>query len=173
MVSGGKRTGAGRPKGSNVYGESTSPVRIPNSRIEEIKAYLESDSNYAIPLYNSSVRAGSPTPADDSIDAYINLNSHLIDNPKTVFLVTASGDSMIDASINHGDMLIVDKSINPTANSIVVASVAGDLTVKRLLINGTRIQLKAENIAYPPIDIAENDNLIILGVVTFIIHKAN
>jgi DNA polymerase V len=171
MSRGGKRFGAGRPKGSNIYGEPTSPLRIPQSRIDEIKAYLDSEPNYSVPLFSCTVRAGAPTIADDDIDKYINLNSYLIHNPKTTFLVIASGDSMINASINHGDMLVVDKSISAASNNIVVASVEGNLTVKRLLINDGSIRLKAENDAYSPINIRESDDLIILGVVTHVIHQ--
>lgn len=170
MVSGGKRIGSGRPKGSNIYGESTSPIRVPQSRIDDVKAFLASETNSSIPLFSCTVRAGVPTAADDYIDSYINLNSHLIHNPKSTFLVIASGDSMINASINHGDMLVVDKSISAKSNNIVVAAVEGNLTVKRLLIQDDGIQLKAENDAYAPINVRESDNLLILGVVIHVIH---
>jgi DNA polymerase V len=170
MGSGGKRIGSGRPKGSNIYGETTAPLRVPQSRIEDVKSFLASETNYSIPLFSCTVRAGTPTAADDNIDKYINLNSHLIHNPKSTFLVIASGDSMINANINDGDMLVVDKSISAASNNIVVASVEGDLTVKRLLIQEKGVQLKAENEAYAPINIKESDNLIILGVVTHVIH---
>lgn len=174
MTRGGKRSGSGRPKGSNIYGESTSPIRVPVSRIEEVKAFLAADNyNYSLPLYSSTVRAGMPTTADDSIDRYIDLNSHLIHHPDTTFLVIASGDSMINAGINNNDMLIVDKSINPATNKIIIASVAGELTVKRLIVNENSIQLKAENDLYPSIDIADNESLVILGVVTHVIHQPN
>ncbi|MDI1352505.1 MAG: translesion error-prone DNA polymerase V autoproteolytic subunit [bacterium] len=171
MASGGKRVGSGRPKGSNIYGESTSPLRVPLSRVEDVKAFLASEANQSIPLFSSSVRAGAPTAADDSIDRYINLNNHLIHNPKSTFLVIASGDSMINAGINHGDMLVVDKSITATSNHIIIASVEGDLTVKRLIVAADGIQLKAENDAYAPILIHQNDQLVILGVVTHVIHQ--
>lgn len=171
MVRGGKRIGSGRPKGSNVYGESTSPLRVPVSRIEEVKALLASEPNYSIPLFSSTVRAGSPTAADDCIEEYINLNSHIIHNPKSTFLVIASGDSMINAGINHGDMLVVDKSINAASNNIIIAAVEGDLTVKRLIVNESKIQLKAENDAYMPINILDGDSFVILGVVTHVIHQ--
>jgi len=171
MSSGGKRSGSGRPKGSNIYGEPTSPLRVPVSRIEDVKAFLVSETNYSVPLFSSTVRAGAPTAADDSIDEYVNLNSHLIHNPKSTFLVIASGDSMINAGINHGDMLVVDKSIHAASNNIVIAAVDGDLTVKRLIMQEKCIQLKAENDAYAPINISDSDSLTILGVVTHVIHQ--
>ena len=171
MASGGKRIGSGRPKGSNAYGESTSPLRIPQSRIDEVKAFLANEPTHSVPLFSCTVRAGVPTAADDYIDRYVNLNSHLIHNPKTTFLVIASGDSMINACIHDGDMFVVDKSIRAVANNIVVASVEGDLTVKRLLIQPNGIQLKAENDDYASIEIRESDDLTILGVVTHVIHQ--
>lgn len=171
MGSGGKRAGSGRPKGSNIYGESTSPLRIPQSRIDEVKAFLANETTHSVPLFSCTVRAGAPTAADDSIDKYVNLNSHLIHNPKSTFLVIASGDSMINANIHDGDMLVVDKSIHAKTNHIVVASVEGDLTVKRLLVEQEGIQLKAENDDYASIEIKESDDLTILGVVTHVIHQ--
>jgi len=171
MSSGGKRIGAGRPRGSNIYGESTSPLRVPVSRIAEVKALLACERNDSIPLFSSTVRAGLPTTADDSIDDYINLNNHIIQNPKSTFLVIASGDSMINAGINHGDMLVVDKSIDASSNNIIIAAVDGDLTVKRLIIKEKNFQLKPENDAYAPINIMDDDSFVILGVVTHVIHQ--
>ena len=174
MTHGGKRSGSGRPKGSNAYGETTYPLRIPLSRIEEVKTYLATDQyNYSLPLFSNTVRAGVPETVDDHIEQYIDLNSHLIKNPDTTFFVIASGDSMINAGIHHNDMLVVDKSLKATHSKIIIASVANELTVKRLIITDGAIQLKAENDNYPPIEIIEGSNLIILGVVTHVIHQAN
>lgn len=173
MTRGGKRNGSGRPKGSNLYGETTAPLRVPVSRIEDVKAFLAADEpSYALPLFTSSVRAGMPTVADDSIEQYIDLNTHLVQNPATTFLVIASGDSMINAGIQNNDMLVVDKSVPPAHNKIIIASVSGELTVKRLMISPDGIQLKAENDNYPAIDILDKDSLVIMGVVTHVIHPA-
>jgi DNA polymerase V len=174
MTHGGKRGGAGRPKGSNAYGESTYPLRIPVSRIDEVKAYLtQNKSKYSVPLFSNTVRAGVPETVEDHIEQYIDLNAHLIKHPDNTFVVIASGDSMINAGINNNDMLVVDKSLNASHGSIVIASVANELTVKRLMLSNGRVQLKAENENYPPIDILDENTLIILGVVTHVIHQAN
>ncbi|WP_019217782.1 LexA family protein [Legionella tunisiensis] len=173
MPRGGKREGSGRPKGSNIYGESTHPLRIPASRLEDVKAFLASGvTNYAMPLFASTVRAGTPTSADDYIEDYIDLNTHFSKQPGSTFLVTASGDSMINANIQDGDMLVVNKDIKPTHGKIVIASVAGELTVKRLAILPERIHLVAENPNYLPIVVNDETSLVILGVVTHIIHSA-
>lgn len=171
MVRGGKRIGSGRPRGSNAYGESTTPIRVPVSRVEEIKALIATESYYQIPFYSSSVRAGAPTLADDHIDQLVNLNEFLVHNPKSTFLVTASGDSMINAGIHHGDILVVDKSIHAVSENIVIASIDGDLTVKRLQISAGVIQLKAENPVFATITILNDTHFQIIGVVTHVIHK--
>jgi DNA polymerase V len=174
MTHGGKRGGAGRPKGSNKYGESTYPLRVPLSRIEEVKTYLAVNRNkYSLPLFSSTVRAGVPETVDDHVEQYIDLNSYVVKHPDATFLVRASGDSMINAGIHDNDMLIVDKSLPPTSGKIIIAAVNNELTVKRfMLIDGT-IQLQAANKNYPPINIRDEDGLIILGVVTHVIHQAN
>ncbi len=173
MTSGGKRTGAGRPKGKNAYGESTKPMRIPLSRITEVKTLLlESKTMYQIPLYLSAVQAGFPSPADDYIESKLDLNTHLIKHPAATFFVRAQGDSMIQAGIQSGDMLIVDRSLTPTHGKIVIAAIDGELTVKRLACLHNQIQLLAENPAYPPITLSQNQEMVIWGVVTHVIHEA-
>ena len=173
MTHGGKRSGAGRPKGSNVYGETTYPIRVPLSRIDEVKAYLSSDQyNFSLPLFSNTVRAGIPEASNDHVDQYINLNTHIVKHPESTFCVIASGDSMINAGIQNGDMLVVDKSLKAIHGKIIIASVANEITVKRLIVTNEKIQLKAENDSYPPIDIMDENSLVILGVVTHVIHQA-
>lgn len=91
---------------------------------------------YAIPLYASRVSAGYPMPADDYIERTIHLDQSLVKHPESTFLVITSGDSMVNAGIYSGDMLVVDKRITPTNSKIVVAAVDGELTVKRLSLEG-------------------------------------
>ncbi len=170
---GGKRQGAGRPKGSNFYGESTKPLRIPESRLKEIKTLIECQRPlYALPLYASRVRAGFPSPADDYIEMHLDLNTHLIKHPASTFFVKASGDSMTGAGIQSGDMLIVDKSLTATHGKIVIAAINGELTVKRLSRKNGRVLLLPENKNYAPIEVSVEEDLIIWGVVTHVIHQA-
>lgn len=171
MIHGGKREGAGRPKGRNVYGESTKPMRIPQSRIEDIKAYLENENKIKIPLYSNKVSAGFPSPADDYIECKLDLNEYVIQHPAATFFVRASGDSMKDAGIHSGDMLVVDRSLEATHGKIVIAAINGELTVKRLSQRAGKIQLLPANANYPPIDITEEQDFIIWGVVTHVIHE--
>lgn len=172
MNRGGKRKGAGRPSGSNLYGEATKPIRIPLSRISAIKALIEKgEDTTEIPLYSSTVRAGFPSPADDYIECKLDLNTHLIKNAAATFFVRASGDSMKNAGIQSGDMLIVDRSLEATHGKIVIAAVDGELTVKRLSRKQGKVKLLAENPDYTPINITHDQDLVIWGVVTHVIHS--
>jgi len=173
MTHGGKRTGAGRPRGSNVWGESTKAIRIPLSKIDAIKGFLDTTNpTYTLPLYASHVRAGFPSPADDYIETHLDLNTHLIKHPAATFFVIAAGDSMTGAGIQSGDMLIVDKSLEASHGKIVIAAIDGELTVKRLSRHAGHVQLLPENNNFPPIDISNDQELIIWGVVTHVIHQA-
>jgi DNA polymerase V len=123
-----------------------------------------------VPLYLSRVRAGFPSPADDYIDQEIDLAKHLIKNPLSTFIVRAEGDSMIEAGIFPGDALIVDRSLAPRHNSVVIACIDGELTVKKLVYEQGKPYLVAANPSYPGIEVREGDELIIWGVVTKNIH---
>ena len=173
MNHGGKRDNAGRPKGQGKYGETTKAVRIPVSRIADVKGFLEASSSYKIPLYASTVRAGFPSPADDYIEQHLDLNEHLIKHPAATFFVTASGDSMSGAGIASGDMLVVDRSLEATHGKIVIAAINGELTVKRLSRIAGTVQLLPENSQYQPIEITGEEDLVIWGVVTHVIHPAS
>lgn len=168
---GGKRTGAGRPRGQGKYGEATRAIRVPASRIDDIFMFLEQNPLTQCPLYSSRVAAGFPSPADDFIEKHLDLNTHLIKHPASTFFVIASGDSMKDAGITSGDMLIVDKSLPVAHGKIVIAALDGELTVKRLSCQNNQVQLLPANSAYPPIDITNEQEMVIWGVVTHIIHQ--
>lgn len=117
------------------------------------------------------VPAGFPSPAADHSQKRIDLNEHLIRNKEATFLFRVSGDSMIGAGIYEGDTLLVDRSIEPKHNSIVVAIIDNDFTVKRLYKRGGTVKLMAENLIYPPRVIKPEEELTIWGVVTFNLHK--
>ncbi len=123
------------------------------------------------PLFLSPVSAGFPSPAEDSAEQYLDLNTFLIRNKSATFFCRVKGDSMKDVAINDGDILIVDRSIEPVPGQIVVAILDGDFTVKRMVRKGTRWELHAENDQYPPIAISENMDFKVWGVVTYTIHR--
>jgi len=166
---GGKREGAGRPSGSGLYKETTKAIRVPSSLINQIKRYAQV-KGYQIPLYGANVAAGFPSPADDYLEGTLDLNEHLIAHPAATFFVRASGYSMINAGIHPGDILVVDRSLEAKHNKVVIVALNNELTVKRLYKKDKIIRLMPENDDYPVIDIPEDDNLHIWGVVTNVIH---
>ncbi len=131
---------------------------------------LEQRTRLELPLFLVRVPAGFPSPGDDYIDKKLDLNE-LIKHPEATFLVKVEGDSMINAGINSGDILVVDREIEATHDTIVVAYLNGELTVKRLKIENTKIYLAAENPDYKPIRITPLMDFEIRGVVTTVIHK--
>jgi DNA polymerase V len=128
-------------------------------------------TRYRRPLYQQSVAAGFPSPAEDHVDQQLDLNRHFIRNPAATFFVTVSGDSMTGAGIYDGDMLIVDRSLEPLPWRVVIAVINGEHTVKRLHRDGDRLLLLAENANYPPIVVSELEELHIWGVVTCVLHQ--
>ena len=123
------------------------------------------------PLFMCGVSAGFPSPADDYIDRLLDLNEFLIKNPPATFFVKVAGDSMIGAGINDGDTLIVDRSIEAANGKIVIAVVNGELTVKRLVKSNNSYRLVAENPNYAALEINEESQFEIWGVVTSVIHQ--
>ena len=125
-----------------------------------------------IPLFQGSVSAGFPSPADDYRDMDLDLHDHLVQNPSSTFCVKAIGESMKDAGIQSGDIMIVDRSLEPENRSIVLAVIDGEFTVKRVNVHDKELYLMPENDTFTPIKITEEMDFQIWGVVTFIIHKA-
>jgi DNA polymerase V len=129
-------------------------------------------SSLPLPIYLASVQAGFPSPADDYLDKTLDLNEHLIAHPAATFFVKVTGDSMRNAGIFSGDILVVDRSLEASDNKIVIAIVGGEFTVKRLKISHGRISLVPENPAYPILEMKEGTDFQVWGVVTYVIHKA-
>ncbi len=122
------------------------------------------------PLFMVPVAAGFPSPAEDYIEGKLDLNKHLIKHPAATFFVRVAGDSMIDAGIHPGDILIVDRSLEPADKKVVIAVIDGELTVKRIRMSRGRIYLMPENEKYRPIEIEKEMKFDIWGVVTNVIH---
>ncbi len=140
-------------------------------QVVEIFKIAGNVSEVKLPLYNCSISAGFPSPADDYIDLKLDLNEYLIKRPSSTFLVRVSGESMIKAGIHDGDILTVDRSITPSDGKIVVAVINGECTVKRIQYTNNILHLLPENDAYAPIIIKEfSDSVFIWGVVTNVIH---
>jgi DNA polymerase V len=123
-----------------------------------------------LPLFSARVPAGFPSPADDYIDRALDLNEHLIRHPAATFFVRVSGDSMVDAGIHPGDILVVDRAEEPAHGKIVIAALDGELTVKRLSRHNGTISLLPENPAYAPIQVTPEMRFEVWGVVVHVIH---
>ncbi len=122
-------------------------------------------------LFLDSVSAGFPSPATDYLENKLDLNEYLVKHPAATFIVKASGSSMIEADILSGDLLIVDRSVTPKNDNIVIASVFGELTVKKLRKKKSALFLVSANNEYPSIEVKEEMECFIWGVVTYVIHK--
>lgn len=123
-----------------------------------------------MPLFHAYALAGFPSPADD-YPTRLDLNKQLIKNPDATYLVKVWGDSMENVGIRSGDVLIVDRSLTPTTNKIVVVCLDGELYVKRIKKFGDDIFLLPENDKYRPIKIMPNQDFEIWGVVIHVIHS--
>ncbi len=126
-----------------------------------------------LPFFSSYVPAGFVSPADDHLEAQLDLNEYLIQHPAATFFVRAKGESMQQANINDNDILIVDRALNPQNNDVVIAAVDGEYTVKRLVVKQGKPYLYPANPDYKPIPIKKGSNFTIWGVVTHTIHKVN
>lgn len=131
----------------------------------------ETTSKLDLPFVENGISAGFPSPADDFLDISIDLNKELIQNPSVTFYGRVKGDSMVDAGLSDGDLLIIDKSLEPTDNKIAVCFIDGEFTVKRIKIEKDIIWLIAENRNYKPIKVTSENDFIIWGIVTTVIKS--
>ncbi|MEY3018278.1 MAG: translesion error-prone polymerase autoproteolytic subunit [Pseudomonadota bacterium] len=122
-----------------------------------------------MPLYLERVSAGFPSPAQDFIEKTLDLNELCIQHPAATFFVRVEGESMRDAGIYPGDVLVVDRSLHAVHGDIVIASLQGEMTVKELCTR-PRLALRAHNAAYPTIAIANPDEFEVFGVVTNVVR---
>lgn len=132
----------------------------------------EHPNRQSLPLATARVAAGFPSPAEDHIEAGIDLNEWLIEHPAATFLVRIQGDSMTGAGILDGDVAVVDRAIEPRPGHVVIATIDGEFLVKRLARRGGRLVLACENPDFPTaaIDIDAAQEALIWGVVRHAIH---
>ena len=129
------------------------------------------ESELKIPFIKEGVSAGFPSPAADFMETNIDLNKELSENQLATFYIKVKGNSMIDAGINDKDVLVVDRSLEPQNNKIAICFIDGEFTVKRILVEKECLYLVPENPNYSPIKITEENELIIWGIVTYVIKK--
>ncbi|MDG1477148.1 MAG: translesion error-prone DNA polymerase V autoproteolytic subunit [Vicingaceae bacterium] len=141
--------------------------KIKHETLEINRVSLKKDIK--IQLFNEGISAGFPSPAQDFLDSSIDLNKELIKNSASTFYGKVKGDSMIEANLNDGDLLIIDKSIEPSSNKIAVCFIDGEFTVKRIKIESDIVWLIAENKNYKPIKVTAENDFLIWGIVTYVI----
>ena len=122
-------------------------------------------------LIEQGISAGFPSPADDFKEIRISLDNELVKNPEATFYARVSGDSMVGAGLEDGDLLVIDRSLNPENGKIGICMIDGEFTVKRIKKTGGKLYLLAENKKYKTIEIREENELIIWGIVAYVIKK--
>ena len=122
-------------------------------------------------LAEEGISAGFPSPADDFKETRISLDRELVKNKEATFYARVSGDSMVGAGLDDGDLLVIDRSLNPENGKIAVCLVDGEFTVKRIKKEKNKLYLTPENKKYKPIELKEENELIIWGVVEYVIKK--
>jgi len=132
----------------------------------------DNSSVVPLPIFLANVQAGFPSPAEDYLDKTLDLNELLVAHPAATFFVRVMGDSMQNAGIFSGDVLIVDRSLEALENAIIIAMINGEFTVKRLLRKEGRVFLAPENPSYPILEVTPQSDFQVWGVVTYVIHKA-
>jgi DNA polymerase V len=129
------------------------------------------DTAVQFPLAGTGISAGFPSPADEYMEAGIDLNVELIRNPDATFFGRVKGYSMKDAGISDGDVLVIDKSLEPRNGSIAVCFLDGEFTVKRILKEKEALFLLPANNEFKPIRITEENDFLVWGIVTYVIKK--
>ena len=129
------------------------------------------DNPIELPFITAGIKAGFPSPAADFDESKISLDAVLVKNRETTFYAKASGTSMIGAGIDDGDIMVIDRSLEPKNNKVAVCFLDGEFTVKRIKITKEEVFLMPENKLFDPIKITEENQLIIWGIVTYVIKK--
>lgn len=129
------------------------------------------DQNRSMPLAHTGVSAGFPSPADDFKELRISIDQEVVKNEEATFYARVAGQSMQGAGLDDGDLLVIDRSKEPEDNAIAVCFIDGEFTVKRLKVEAECVYLMPENPNYFPIKVTEDNQLIIWGVVTYVVKK--
>ncbi len=132
---------------------------------------LSPTSDSYIPYFETGLEAGFPSPAEDYTELKMDLNKELVKNPDATFLARVKGKSMQDAGLNEGDILIIDRSLEPANNKKAVCFLDGGFTVKKIRIERRVCWLIPENDEFEKIRVTEENDFIIWGIVTYIIKK--
>jgi DNA polymerase V len=131
----------------------------------------DTETELHLPFIDAGISAGFPSPALDFTDLGIDLNKHLVRHPSATFYGRAKGDSLKNAGIENGDLLVIDRSLEPVNGKIAVCFIDGEFTAKRIKINKKEVLLIPENDNYQPIKVTEDNQFLIWGIVTHVIKE--
>ncbi len=169
MPRGGRREGAGRPKGTGKFGEPTKAVRLPISMIEQVMEFID-QKGFQYPLFSTQQKTAFTNPMEQVPDERIKIVNYL-DLSESTICVRMADESMSGAGINTNDVLVVDQRQKAKHGDVVVAVVDGKATAKRLIIKGKKMELKPENPKFATIIVANPDEVTIWGVVIHVVHS--
>lgn len=143
-------------------------MQVDNKILEFL--YVDPLKEVVLPFVSQGISCGFPSPAE-GMEEEFDLLKHIIKDKNTTFFARVRGDSMSGIGMNDGDIVVVDKSLEPENNKVAVCFVDGEFTIKRIVLKDSKFFLVAENEKYQPIEITEDNNFVIWGIVTNIIKK--
>lgn len=143
-------------------------MQLEDKKIEFL--YVDSLKKVVLPYVEQGISCGFPSPAE-GMEEEFDLNQHIIKNKNTTFFARIRGDSMEGVGMTDGDIVVIDKSLEPTDNKIAVCYLDGEFTIKRIRLIDSKLFLVAENEKYQPLEITEDNDFLIWGIVTNIIKK--
>ncbi len=129
------------------------------------------ENSRSLPYFEGGIKAGFPSPATDFEGTQISLDKVLVKNFEATFYAKADGTSMIGAGIDDGDIMVIDRSLEPTDGKIAVCCIDGEFTVKRIKVEKDALYLMPENAAFQPIKVTEENKLLVWGIVTYVIKS--
>ncbi len=145
-------------------------LKLDSNKIINIFSAL-TDTALDLPIITEGISAGFPSPALDFVDLTIDLNKHLIKHPSATFYGRVKGSSLKNAGIDDGDLLIIDRSLEPTNGKIAICYIDGEFTAKRISVKKNELWLMPENDSYKPIKIEKENDFLIWGIVTHVIKS--
>ena len=145
-------------------------LKLHTSKTIDIYSAL-TETELSLPVVTEGISAGFPSPALDFVDLTIDLNKHLIKHPSATFYGRVKGYSLKNAGINDGDLLVIDRSLEPTNGKIAVCYIDGEFTAKRIKLTKNELWLMPENDDYKPIKIEKENDFLVWGVVTFVVKS--
>lgn len=132
---------------------------------------MDTGSSISLPYADGGIKAGFASPAQSSMNESIDLNAVIVAHPASTFYGRVTGDSMCEEGIDDGDILVIDRSLEPVNGDLAVCCIDGEFTVKRLKVERHRILLMPANRHYAPIEVTEDDDFTVWGIVTYTIKK--